>query len=323
MTSLSPGADIPSDTHTLIDSRLRKLSYSSRLLLHSCPRKYQLYRLNAETTTPEEEAEVSQSVTFAFGTVVGVGIQELLQGATLDAAILAMFLEWEPDLLAYNTKQKKSFFTAVFAVQHFDDIRGRGYLDDYELVTTPEGKPAVELSFQVSIHDSQGTFYYRGYVDAVLRHTLTNEILVLELKTTSGQINSATYKNSSQAIGYSVVLDKLFPDLSSYQVLYLVYSTKSMGYEPLIFEKSLLQRALWLQELLVEIEKIKLYETYGYPMHGESCFSWYRECEYLGLCTLSTERLVNGTHVPREEPEYIYNLTFDELVESQIAKGGV
>lgn len=317
MSSITPRAKLPVPFG--IDKRIKKLSYSARLLLHACPRKFQLYRLNAEATTPDDEVDIPQSVTFAFGTIVGVGIQEILAGKTLDTAIYQMFLQWEPDLDATNPKQKKSFHLAVFAVQQFVDICTQGYLEDYELVYLPNGKPAIELSFSVLMQDG---FTYRGYVDAVLRHQLTGEIIVLELKTTSAPTNSATYKNSSQAIGYSVVLDQLFPDLSSYQVVYLVYNTKSINYQELVFEKSLLQRALWLQELLVEIEKIKLYEEFGYPMHGESCFNWYRECEYLGLCTLSTARLTKNAVVGRKEPEYTYYLTFDALLATQIAKGG-
>lgn len=301
-----------------IDPRLQFLSYSSLLTLHSCPRKYQLDRLKA-TTIYDNIEDLPQSVTFAFGTVVGMGVQELLEHGDLDRAIWQMFLEWEPLLDAENTKQKKSFYLAVFAVMQFNDILAQGYLADYELVYTAEGKPAVELSFCIDLGDG---FTYRGYVDVVMKHSLTSEVIVVEIKTSSANsINAAQYKNSSQAIGYSVILDKLFPKLSSYQVFYLVYSTKSQSYEQLPFDKSLLQRALWLQELWLDKNTILTYEQHNcYPMHGESCFSYFRECEYLGLCTLSTERLT-GEGTLKVEPPYDYYFTIDELIESQIAKG--
>ena len=191
------------------------------------------------------------------------------------------------------------------------------YLDD--------GKPAVELSFQIHLPDG---FKYRGFVDAVLRHKVTGEILVLECKTSSGTANSATFKNSGQALGYSVVLDLLYPTLSSYKVLYIVYETKAMEYVELPFTKSLFQRALWLQELLIEKEKIDLYERYGiYPMHGESCFDFYSECEYLGLCTLETKHLVQPLtakimdRIEEAGKDYQYNIDFYDLVAAQIEKG--
>lgn len=302
-----------------IDPRLKLLSHSSRTLLHKCPRKYQLYRLNSKDTGEEDKGS---AVTFAYGTAVGVGIQSVLEGKTETQTLLDVFLAWDTDLLAENNWQKKSIWRAVFAVQKFVSMCARGYLEDYDLVYY-QGKPAVELSFRIHL---PGGYKYRGYVDAVLKHTVTGEILVLELKTSSGKANSAQYKNSGQALGYSVILDKLFPELSSYAVLYLVYETKAMEYKELPFEKSLLQRALWLQELLIDTQHIELYEEYQtYPMHGESCYDFFKECEYLGLCTLSTERLIKPLTVDKldsmNSEEYMFDVGFLDLVESQLEKG--
>ena len=299
-----------------MDNRLKQLSYSSLLTLHSCPRRFQLDKLQAEAT-PED---IESSVTFAFGHAVGEGIQLTFEGYTLDAIIFKLFCNWKPDLYAENTKQNKSFYSALFAVEKFYIMYQSGYMSDYELVYH-EGKPATELSFRVTFPDG---FKYRGFVDCVLRHKESGEVIVLELKTTSStNLNPATYKNSAQAVGYSVVLDVLFPELSSYQVLYLVYTTKNYEYNPLPFAKSYLQRALWIRELLLDVEVIKMYESAGvYPMRGESCYDFYRECKYLGLCTLSTESL---TELPDEdaekrEEEYQIELTLQDLIESQLSK---
>ena len=307
-----------------IDPRLKLLSHSSRTNLHKCPRKYQLYRLSSQQISLADEKELEQGVTFAYGSAVGVGIQSTMEKKTTDQIYMDTFLEWDVDLLGENTRQKKSFWLALFAVQKFIALRERGFLEDYELVIY-KGKPAVELSFQIIL---PGGFVYRGYVDGVLMHKTTGEIMVLENKTSSGTANSAMYKNSGQALGYSVVLDILFPTISSYEVLYLVYETKSMEYKELPFEKSLLQRALWLQELLIDTQLIETYESYGtYPMHGESCFDFFRECEYLSLCTLATENLtkpLTQSILDKIELDYkSYDFTFDfyDLVQAQVAKG--
>lgn len=303
-----------------IDPRIKLLSHSSRTTLHKCPRRFQLYRLSA--TEIESADDAKTGVTFAYGTTVGVGIQSVLENKTEQQVFMDMFLSWREDLLAENPKQAKSFWLAVHAVQRFVNICAQGYLQEYELVYW-EGKPAIELSFRITL---PGGFQYRGYVDAVLRHKTTGQVLVLEAKTSSGNANSAQYKNSGQALGYSVVLDKIFPELSSYNVLYLVYSTKSKEFAEFSFEKSLLLRALWLQELLIDCKHIELYEEFDcYPMHGESCYDFFRECEYLGLCVLPTERLVKGyTEKMAQkiaEESYTFDLDFFELVESQLAKG--
>lgn len=310
-----------------IDTRIKQLSYSSRLLLHTCPRKFQLYRLKA---AEEVVQDLIKEVTFALGHVVGTGIQDVLQGKSLKEIYWNAFLTWDTDLFEEDTKKKKSFWESLLAIEIFQHVRASSLLEDYELVYyTPVGKtepvPAVELSFIVSLPNG---FKYRGYVDAVLRHKTTGKILVLETKTTGNtSVNAATYKNSSQAIGYSVILDVLFPDLSAYEVMYLVYMTKNREYFPLIYKKSYFQRALWIQELILDCELIARFDEVGiYPMHGESCFSYYRECEYLNTCTLSTSLLTSSitqadeTRILEDHEQFHIALTVQDLIEAQLNK---
>lgn len=299
-----------------IDYRIRQLSYSSLLTLHSCPRKFQLYRLR---TTHRTEESANSTVTFAYGHVVGEAIQAALEGRTEEQIIWLMYQRWHTDLFAEDPKLNKSFWSAVIAVRRFLSLRASGFLAEYDLVYY-EGKPACELSFSVTFPDG---FRLRGFVDAVLVHRETGKVLVLELKTTgSATINPATYKNSSQAIGYSIVLDSLFPDLSSYEVLYLVYSTKQGEYTPIPFAKTYLQRALWIRELLLDIEMIKMYEEAEvYPMRGESCYSFFRECEYMNTCQLSTQYLTKPcTAAEEDKTDYQVKLTLEDLLDTQIRK---
>lgn len=299
-----------------IDYRIRQLSYSSFLTLHSCPRKFQLYKLRTSQRSPESS---KSSITFAFGHVVGQAIQDALSGKSESEILWGIFVGWHTDFLAEDTKLNKSIFSAVIAAQRFLSYRNSGALEDYELLYH-DGKPACELSFAIDFPDG---FRLRGYVDAVLVHKVTREIIILELKTTGSQaVNPATYKNSSQGIGYSVVLDVLSPGYSSYEVLYLVYSTKTGEFAPMRFPKSYLQRALWIREVLLDLEMIKLYEDADvYPMHGESCYSFFRECEYLNTCQLSTAALTKPC-TPEEEDkvDYTLKLTLQDLIQSQLEK---
>lgn len=305
-----------------MDIRLRSLSYSSLLTFHSCPRKYQLYRLNSKANETED---TSASVTFAFGHAVGLGIQEYITHHSEDETLWKVFLNWEPDLLADNPKQNKSFWLAVAAIQRFISMASSGFLRDWKLAYY-DGKPATELSFLITFPDG---FTYKGYVDAVLQHSETGEVMVLECKTTSANnVAAAAYKNSAQAIGYSIVLDALFPHLSSYTVTYLIYKTKSTDYDMMQFEKSYLDRALWIRTLLLDIETIKMYEDAGiYPMHGESCNDFYRECEYFGLCTLATESITEPISEEEESQveqrlanEFQVNVTISDLIQAQLEK---
>jgi hypothetical protein len=232
---------------------------------------------------------------------------------------MKMFTTWHADLFSYDEKGAKSFWDAMIALKRFLSLRESGFLQEYELVFH-EGKPACELSFCINFPDG---FRYRGYVDAVLRHTVSGEVLVLECKTTgSKSLSPTTYKNSAQAIGYSIVLDVLFEHLSSYQVLYLIYQTHSREYTTIPFVKTYLQRALWIQELLLDIETIKLYEAASvYPMRGESCYNFFRDCEYLQSCTMSNTYITKPCTPANEDKEvYQINLTLADLLETQLGK---
>jgi hypothetical protein len=159
-----------------------------------------------------------------------------------------------------------------------------------------------------------------------LRHKITGEVLVLECKTTgSKSLSPTTYKNSAQAIGYSIVLDAIFDQLSSYQVLYLIYQTHSRDYTTIPFVKTYLQRALWIQELLLDIETIKLYESAGvYPMRGESCYNFFRDCEYLQSCTMSNTYITKPCTPEVEDKEvYQINLSLADLLENQLGKTSI
>lgn len=302
-----------------IDYRIRQLSYSSLLLLHSCPRKFELYKHQSEKATIADE---QSEITFAFGHIVGEAIQMILAGASKKEVIWKMFLGWHTDLLAENSKKSKSFWDAMIALERFISLRESGFLEEYELVYY-DGKPACELSFCITFPDG---FRLRGFVDAVLKHKESGQVLVLECKTTGNNFSPSQYKNSAQAIGYSIVLDVLFPHLSSYEVLYLIYKTTDQTYHTIPFVKSYLQRALWIKELLLDIEMIKLYEAAGtYPMHGESCYSFFRECEYLNTCTLSNDYILPKFNPDKhiDLTEYQINLTIQNLLDAQLSKSSV
>jgi hypothetical protein len=300
-----------------IDYRIRQLSYSSLLTLHTCPRKFELYKKRTEHRAEESE---TSTITFSFGHVVGEAIQlALTPSVTYSEIVMKMFTTWHADLFSYDEKGAKSFWDAMIALKRFLSLRESGFLQEYELVFH-EGKPACELSFCINFPDG---FRYRGYVDAVLRHTVSGEVLVLECKTTgSKSLSPTTYKNSAQAIGYSIVLDVLFEHLSSYQVLYLIYQTHSRDYTTIPFVKTYLQRALWIQELLLDIETIKLYEAASvYPMRGESCYNFFRDCEYLQSCTMSNTYITKPCTPANEDKEiYQINLTLADLLETQLGK---
>lgn len=303
------------DSNGEIDPRFKLLSYSSSLVLHGCARKYQLTKLKQKMPGDGDD-----NLDFAFGHAVGDGLAELFITGSLDKAILKAFLGWKPDFLAEDDKRMKSFAYAVFALTMLDSMRQDGFLAGYK-VKYFDGKPAAELGFTIDLTDG---FADRGFVDIVLEHEITGEIKVLEIKTDSGNyINHYKYKNSSQALSYSVVLDKIANQATSYTVQYLVYMTKLFKYETFEFPKTFAQRAMFLRDIIYDVDHIKNYVAnegnYGiWPMHGEFCTSFNRVCEFMDMCHMNTEQLMvplRQSHIDAEaNQEYAFHLTLEELL---------
>jgi hypothetical protein len=283
------------------------------------------------------------SVDLAFGSFFGSGLQALLAGIPLAEAVISSFSLWNIEL--DEVKSNKSIWTAIAALEQFSITKNLGELADYE-VAIFNGKPALELSFCITLPNG---FYYRGYVDCILRHKVTGQYLVVDIKTTGqNSSNPAKYQNSPQCLGYSVIMDKIDPVNSSYEVMYYEYMTYTKKFVAHHFMLSNLSRAQWLRNLLIDIDILKLYEEYeDWPMHGESCASYGRACQFIDVCTMATSSLCppasypfpdmhnidaklldtkSGTDIDtkglkvKKIVEYDVNVTFEELINSQLEK---
>lgn len=296
---------------------LKLLSHSSVNLLHSCPRRYEIQKLSGQR-------EEGDRHTF-FGTSCGAGIEKMLEGASKRDAYWTAFTHWNTDLLTEDgAKDGKTFWDVLVALDRFVPVLTNN-LQHYRIVSF-NGKPATELGFQLELING---FIYRGFIDAVLLDTRTNELVVFELKTTKNKrVDEAQYKNSGQALGYSLILDAIADSLgmeisSSYRVLYVIYKTLAKEFELMPFTKNHIHRAVWLKQLILEVQTVELYDKYEmFPMHGESCYAFFKQCPFFGTCELSNASLIG---VPKEKDEdtsvYQFKYTIDQLIESQLAKG--
>lgn len=270
----------------------------------------------------------NKSIDLTFGSSVGAGIQELFITDSIDKAKLKAFLSWDIDLL-YGiplTKSKKCFPTVIHAIEeflpHFNIIQSEWelfYFDD----SSGNQIPAIELSATVRLPNG---FRYRIFIDVVLRHKVTGELLVLELKTTgSNNVNEAQYGNSNQALSYSVILDKISPGNSSYYVWYFVYCSSMERWEPFNFIKTRLDKANWIRTVLYDTRNIETCIQDGFfPKQGENCFDYGRPCIYYGSCDMSRTALYAGDGVIKErideenKKKYNYEFTIEDLVSQQL-----
>ena len=310
--SLSHLDTILDSTVTSVDPKENKLdyynlshkgmSYSRSLTLHSCPRKFELdskYQIKIRRN----------SVTFAYGHAIGEGIQAVLAGDSVDLALTKTILAYdynEDDIGNDGEKAaKKSIWWAVLSVELFAKQYQAGlytFLDGWVVAefdyTGLDGvvykRKASELSFVV---DCTEGYTYEGHIDLVLYNPSTNRYMVLELKTTGmSSVSQASYKNSSQALGYGIVIDKIADSIkasASFDVLYIVYKSRTQEIVPMLFTKTPVMRAQWLTGVIIDIQAVENYEANNYyPHRGESCYSYFRDCEYLaGECHMSTGML--------------------------------
>lgn len=271
------------------------LSYSRQLTLHACGRKYELDAKKAIKGKIE-------SATFSYGHAVGEAIQNTIAGDSYNMTVLKTWLAYTHDgaLTENEEKSKKSIHHAVINAEEFHKKYHSGmysFLDGWEVAKfidpkTGEELPAVELTFVITLVDG---FSFEGHIDLVLFHPIKNRYMVVELKTTGGnQVAEASYKNSNQALGYGVVIDAISANMnasSSYDVLYMVYKSRQKEIVPMVFNKTPADRVSWLNSLLTDVSIINLYEENGYPMHGESCYNYFQECEYFNICHMSDESI--------------------------------
>lgn len=307
-----------------IDFRYTNLSYSSINMLQSCPREFQLYRLNAEVG----ERDLSTVVTFAFGTAVGDAVQNLFITKDLEATIFKLFCSWPCDFFAESPKHKKSLAYAIAAIEqlysHMDSL---GFMNEYTVLEY-NGRPAQELGFRIlldeRVHDKLVQFNLRGYMDLAVHDSTNNESTVIEVKTSSAKyLHPASYKNSAQALSYSVVLDKIEQGTSSYMVKYLVYLTELERWEIMEFPKTYHQRAILLRDVMLTVGEIKQYVeqigNYGnWPMRGGSCYKYGKPCQFFDICELPTNRIMKPLkqiHIDTEENKpYDFVLKLEELL---------
>lgn len=308
------------ETPINIHETLKRLSHSSVALLRSCPQKYKLRKMYGKMDDEESED-------LAFGKAVGYGIQQLLIGTPLEQIYLHILANWSRDIIdtdAAEERKRKTIWHAFHALELFERRHLQNILAAYD-VAHIGGAPALELGFRIKIGSG---FSYRGYVDVVLMHKLTKQLLVLEIKTTvSNYVLPAKYQNSDQALGYSLICDYVARHSnaelgSDYQVMYFVYMSQKMVYEVLPFTKSHSMRAQWIQDMLLEVEKVKLYQAAGYwPRHGSACGSYNRACEFIGICHMSDEALLAGAKPevkPEADEDFAINVSLLDLIDSQM-----
>lgn len=263
----------------------KELSYSSLMLLNSCPRKYQL-------TKGENVVTKEKNQHLAYGSAFGVGLQALLSGESLNNAILKAISAYDCEIdLDYFTFTK-SIYHCIEALKIFYSTELNSLSTDWEALMI-DGKPASEVSFAIKLPSG---YLYRGYIDFILKSKVGNTILIVEAKTdgstvSDSEMRRAKYANSTQGTGYAVVADYIAHKLgmkAELAVAYIVNFTVSKSFEGMIFDKTPEDRIRFLENLVTTASVVEFYgkDNKPYPISG-SCLSYNRVCNYYGICNSS------------------------------------
>lgn len=91
------------------------------------------------------------------------------------------------------------------------------------------------------------------------------------------------------------------------------------------FKKNHTQRAMWIRNLLLDQRDVMLYAEIGqFPMRGEFCYSFFRQCEFFDLCEMDNKILVGDIHkvpVKKDDPsKYQFHFSIEELIEAQLER---
>lgn len=302
---------------------LKLLSYNSQLTLHGCPRKFQLYRMLKKQLA---EGIDRRDIHTDFGGIVGFGVQDWMEWNSINHTKIQMLSKWQRDLEEdTEKKQGKTFYHALNAVEKFPAFAAAEF-GDYKIVDLGS-KFATELGFLI---DCGGGFYYRGFLDALLYSEKTKRFAVYEGKTTASRANEAMWSNSNQGLSYSVVVDRIanimgLPLITSYDVIYGVYKTTEREWEGFRVKKNYAEKAEWINSLQLDITILQMYDDAAfYPKHGEHCYSFFRQCEYYGVCGMTDQYLIGSEEDVEELKEvkekYDFNFTLGELIDTQLEK---
>jgi hypothetical protein len=303
---------------TPIQRLIRQISYSSNGAFRACERKFILDKATARDGT--------ENIDLCFGKAVAAGCQTLWLTGNLDKATLEVFKEWTTSFEDEKQRARKSLVFAIRAVQLYYPY----YLllsKDWKLAEL-NGVPCIEFSLKIEFPDG---FIYRAYTDLILQHRTSGELGVQEFKTDGGTFkHEAKYKNSDQGTSYSLVIDQLDPEASSfwvtYPVFYSAFANEGDRWEFYQFPKTLVDKAKWLRTTLLDIKHIQECEAGDYwPKRGGSCMAFGRPCNYFETCDFSDKALFSSDELLAKKVEeeegktYSFVVPIEKIVENYLS----
>lgn len=278
-----------------------ELSDSSRGLFNTgCERKFEFRKLI-------EFRRNEDSFAGNAGTAMHAGYQSYLTNGNRELAQWEMMKRF-PIQDNPSCMQSRSLEACYWTLEALMDYEG---LASYRLARIqvgdePEPRPAVEVPFRITLTDiyldaaRTIPISYIGYMDAIMYDAFTNSYIVVDLKTTTVQINggdySPLYKFADQCLPYAMVLAAIQGHpITELDLRYLVsfidhHEPRILSYP---FPKTQIDIEEWGRSLLIDIMNLRMFYDMGwFPRRGNQCYSWSRVCPYFDYCDVRDENFL-------------------------------
>lgn len=297
-----------------------RLSHSALETLLTCERMFQLDRL-LEGAPPKQDYPST-----VFGKAFGAGAATYLLTQDIEQSLYEGWKAYFPILEDDKRTEEILLNLLLITFPKLDDL-----LQDWELAFFQD-KPAVELSFRLNGLGKDGSpnnLYFVGYADVVLKNRWTGKYAILENKTTGLDLLDLDplYKNSGQALGYSIILDRITgEEHSEYGVIYLIGQLKSRsggGFQPIVhvkeYHKTLQDRLNWFISLGMDAARLEqMLEFSVFPMRGGNCIQYMRPCKHFGTCGMQVLDRYKVIEEDTIEYQFVYDL--QELITNHLER---
>lgn len=186
------------------------LSHSIDGLMEYCPRKFEFTQLYKQMPPPESRPAEAEAL--KVGTIMHEAAQAWLRARhtnpdnAIDAAYYTLALLWD----MYRTKREEAIRPLGAAAQLILHMDQDPFWNDWELCEIDGYGLAIEVPFRIQ-HISPDIpegyrIFTQGKADSILRNRRTNEVRMLDFKTTTqpSAVWEALYRFSDQAPIYDV-----------------------------------------------------------------------------------------------------------------------
>lgn len=262
------------------------LSHSSRSVLHTCDRKFEIVKLYEDVPSEESvEGEVGKAIHKAY--------QDYLIHEDLDHCLYTLMRSY-PIKENPDASDFRSLEACVATVERLvQNVR----LLEYKVaqIQCLDGlvRPAIEVEFEIWLEGplfGDRPIVYVGFIDAILFNVLSGEFLTVDIK--SHRRNNfdpnAEFTFHGQCLPYGIVLQRITDqDINRFQVMYIgaYIDILEPRIQPSTFQKTPKDVQDWFTGLYFDIKQIVEFNSRDFwPRRETGCQMYNKPCQFLSVC---------------------------------------